>query len=465
MRTLDFSNATVLVVGDVMVDQYHFGAVHRISPEAPVPVVKVDRSSVTLGGAGNVVNNISHLGGKAVLLGFIGKDANGAIVARLLDEIAIQSALIETRFPTSTKVRVIGAHQQIVRLDFEEIATASTGYSVELLKHASNWIDKVDAVVISDYGKGVCDDQTCQGIIKMATAAKIPVLVDSKGDDWNKYRHAMIVKPNVKEFAKALGRTIRNEDTDIEKYGREALHQYQLNYLLVTRSEKGMSLISEKEIDHFHTEAREVFDVSGAGDAVAATLALALASGIDLNSSIKLANQAAGIVVSKVGTAPVEYDELMLARYGYAHKVVDSKYLSTYADKLRRQNKKIVFTSGEFARLRKSHIACLREAKRLGDVLVVGIRESPYSSDKLSEPIDHADTVEIVSALEFVDCVVVLDQPASSVLQSIAPDVFVIIGESGDADFDRAAAGDVVVMPLANHGPSDSAVDEVTAYA
>src|SRR5215831_3131111 len=368
MRTLDFSKATVLVVGDVMVDQYHFGAVHRISPEAPVPVVKVDKTSVTLGGAGNVVNNIRHLGGSSVLLGFVGNDPNGALAARLLDELGIQSALVETPLPTTTKVRVIGEHQQIVRLDFEEVAVNTREYSELLLQRAADWIKKVDAIVISDYGKGVCDDGLCQGTIEMARSVGIPIIVDSKGDDWNKYRHATIVKPNVKEFGKALGREIQNDDIEIERYGLEALRQYQFDHLLVTRSEKGISLISAQETVHFHTEAKEVFDVSGAGDAVAATLALALAVGTDLQSSIQLANQAAGIVVSKIGTAPVEYDELMFARHGYEHKLVDLKYISTYVDKLRRQQKKIVFTSGDFARLQKEHISCLREAKKLGDV-------------------------------------------------------------------------------------------------
>jgi len=466
MRTLDFSEATVLVVGDVMVDQHHFGAVHRISPEAPVPVVKVDRSTVTLGGAGNVVNNISHLGGKAVLLGFVGRDANGEIAARLLDDLGVKCSLIETALPTTTKMRIIGAHQQIVRLDFEELMPAASQYSDQLLKQAANWIDQVNAVVISDYGKGVCDDRLCQGIIEMARAAKIPVIVDSKGDDWNKYRHATIVKPNVKEFGKALGRTIDNEDADLEKYGREALRRYQLEHLLVTRSEKGMSLISEEAVVHFHTEAKEVFDVSGAGDAVAATLALALGVGIDLESSIILANQAAGIVVSKVGTAPVGYDELMFVRQGYAHKIIDSKYISTYVDKLRRQNRKIVFTGGDFAHLRKAHIGCLREAKKLGDVLMVALGEQPRLPDSFSGPaMDHLDTIEIVAALEFVDCVVILDKPVDAIARLITPDVFVIIGENNEGRVAPLGATHVVVMPLSGQSSANSSRDEVRAHA
>lgn len=445
----------------MMVDQYHFGAVHRISPEAPVPVVKVDKTSVTLGGAGNVVNNIRHLGGSSVLLGFVGNDPNGALAARLLDELGIQSALVETPLPTTTKVRVIGEHQQIVRLDFEEVAVNTREYSELLLQRAADWIKKVDAIVISDYGKGVCDDGLCQGTIEMARSVGIPIIVDSKGDDWNKYRHATIVKPNVKEFGKALGREIQNDDIEIERYGLEALRQYQFDHLLVTRSEKGISLISAQETVHFHTEAKEVFDVSGAGDAVAATLALALAVGIDLQSSIELANQAAGIVVSKMGTAPVEYDELMFARYGYTHKMVGIDYIGTYAEKLRRHGKKIVLATGDFARLQKDHVRCLREAKRLGDVLIVAISKNPEPAARVSGlPTDYGDSLEIISALEFVDCVVAVDSRPDDVARLATPDVVAVIGDYPIGNLKDEFAKQVVVMPLTDRDAGDPARDQ-----
>lgn len=471
MERPDFSRATILVIGDVMLDKYHFGTVHRISPEAPVPVVKVERSYSTLGGAGNVVNSIAHLHGNAVLIGFVGRDENKLILSGLLDKINAKSVLIETESPTITKIRLIGEHQQIVRLDFEEIAEIDGRHSAEIMASVMDWIDKVDAVVISDYGKGVCHDEMCQKVIELARERDLLVVVDSKGYDWSKYRNATIIKPNVRELSKVIGREIENEDGDIERCGKEVLKDYGLSHVLVTRSEKGMSLVSDEGITHFPTEAREVFDVSGAGDAVVATLSLALASGIDLKASIDLANKAAGIVVSKMGTAPIEYDELMLAQYGYGNngKIVNIDYIPVLVGKLRQKNKRIVFTNGCFDVLQKDHIVWLREAKTLGDVLIVGL-SSDDSGTRLkssARPLNNQnDRAEIISALGFVDYVVIFDEDTRYRLtECVMPDMLVVAGDCETEEIvGREFAKDVVVIPFVERDSTTGITNQIAKH-
>jgi len=471
MERPDFSKTTILVIGDVMLDKYHFGSVHRVSPEAPVPVLKVERSYSTLGGAGNVVNSIAHLHGNAVIIGFVGKDENKLVVSDLLDKINVTSLLVETELPTITKLRLVGEHQQIVRLDFEEIAEPNEECLAQIMSHVMDWIDKVDAIVISDYGKGVCDDQVCRKVIEEAMERSLLVVVDSKGSSWSKYRNATIIKPNLKELGKVTGTEIANDDREVERYGKEVLENFGLRHLLVTRSEKGMTLISHGGVSHFSTEAKEVFDVSGAGDAVVATLSLAMASGIDLKSSIALANKAAGVVVSKMGTAPIEYDELMLAQYGYTDntKIVNIDYLPVLVARLRQNNQRIVFTSGHFDVLHKDDIGWLRDAKTLGDVLIVGLNTT--SGEKLNDsgkPISNQDDrAEIISAFGFVDYVTIFDEGALYQLtESIMPDVLALTGiYRRDEIIGAEFAKDVVFLPPVERNSATSFSHQVAQPA
>ncbi|MBI4823745.1 MAG: D-glycero-beta-D-manno-heptose-7-phosphate kinase [Nitrospirae bacterium] len=427
MKHPDFTKATVLVIGDIMLDKYHFGKVRRISPEAPVPVVKVEKSHFALGGAGNVAHNIAHLQGNAVLTGFVGRDNNRAILSELLDEAGVKSILVETEMPTITKVRVIGEHQQIVRLDFEEIGKINHRYTSEIMANAKKMVDKVNAIIISDYDKGVCSPDICRYIIKSANDNNVYIIVDPKGKDWDKYRGATVVKPNVKELSYIAGKEIANVDSEIEKYGMEVLNEYGVRHLLVTRSEKGMSLVSHHGVSHFPTEAKEVFDISGAGDTVVATLSVAIGCGLDLEASALLANKAAGIVVSKMGTATLEYEELIFSHDRDSNKVVDVKRISKIVNDLRLKNKKIVFTNGFFDIIHKGHIAHLKEAEKLGDVLIVGMN-SDASIKRLKGPEmpinNEKDRAEVLSALEYVDyiCIFKEDTP-DNLIQAIRPDV------------------------------------------
>lgn len=450
----DFSKAKSLIIGDIMLDKYHSGKVSRISPEAPVPVIKVDKSHFAIGGAGNVANNIAHLHGNAVVIGFVGRDNNKSILSNLLDKISVKSILIETEMPTITKVRIIGEHQQIVRLDFEEVVDICQHYSTEIITNVNKWVDKVNSIIISDYDKGVCSLEVCRCVINAANKKNVFVIIDPKGRNWEKYRNATVVKPNIKELSFAVGKEIANEDSEIERCGIEILKKYGLKYLLVTRSGKGMSLISHQEVMHFPTEAKEVFDVSGAGDTVAATLACAVASGLDIIPAVNLANKAAGIVVTKMGTAPIEYDELFESiKYNGNKKIVSFKRLEKLLLQMRTSGNKIVFTNGCFDILHRGHITYLEEAKKLGDVLIVGLNsdDSIRALKGNGRPINRQDDRAILlSYLQFVDYVVFFeDVTPINLIKTIMPDVLVKGGDYKIHEIvGKEYAKETVVIPL-----------------
>ena len=307
-------NCKILVVGDVMLDKYYFGEVTRISPEAPVPIARVTKVKETLGGAANVVHNLALLGCQTSIIGQVGRDNHGEIFLSKLDALGVNfSGVIETSKPTTTKIRVISGHQQMIRLDFEDATELDTSATDELLKNFSAQLNDVDAVIVSDYGKGVCTKKVCREIIGACRAAKKFVVVDPKGDNWQKYFDASFITPNLKEFNAVLPKKIPNVDTQIEESARKVIDEFNLRGLVVTRSAEGLTLVDGEKISHVKARAQEVFDVSGAGDTVIAVFALALAGGLDSSTAAYLANVAAGVVVAKVGTYAVNRDELLSA--------------------------------------------------------------------------------------------------------------------------------------------------------
>lgn len=310
MTQIDFSNTRVLIAGDIMLDKYYFGQVERISPEAPVPIVNIRKEESRLGGASNVANNISSLGGRVFLSGAIGHDFFGKEIERMARKQKIDTAFIKTNAPTITKARIIGGKQQIVRLDYEERVGLSAEEERKLFESLKERIGNYQILVISDYGKGFVSDTIGPLLIQEAKKYGILVIVDPKGKNWSKYRGADIITPNVKELGDISGKRVENADQEIEQTAQEIIRQQQLNSLLVTRSEKGMSYISETECIHIPTHSEEVFDVSGAGDTVVATLSLALAQRMPIREAMKIANIAAGIVVRKIGTATLTAKEL-----------------------------------------------------------------------------------------------------------------------------------------------------------
>jgi len=301
----DTASARILVVGDVMLDRYWFGEVSRISPEAPVPVVKVEKSEERPGGAANVARNCAALGARAMLLSVVGTDEAGKILTRLMTEAGIESSLHEDPgLNTTVKLRVIGRQQQLLRIDFENSPDHEV-LQAKLNEFAQRLAD-CDVVILSDYGKGGLTHIT--EMIRLARAAGKPVLVDPKGDDYARYAGATLLTPNRAELREVVGRW--QNDAELESKAQRLRTELGLAALLVTRSEEGMTLFSASGRHHEAAVAREVYDVSGAGDTVIATLAVMLGSGLPLEQALRLANRAAGIVVGKLGTATCSLDEL-----------------------------------------------------------------------------------------------------------------------------------------------------------
>lgn len=302
-------NCRVLVVGDVMLDKYYFGEVTRISPEAPVPINRVNKIKETLGGAANVAHNLALLGCKTSIVAQIGFENHGETLTKKLISRGIDiSGVVRTDKPTTTKIRVIGGNQQMIRLDFED--TEEIGAD-KILPKVFARLDNVDAVIISDYGKGVCSEEICAEIIKACREKNKIVVVDPKGDDWQKYSCANFITPNLKELNAVLPKKIQNVDEQIEVAARKIIGEFKLSGLIVTRSAAGLTLIDGEKISHIKARAQEVFDVSGAGDTVIAVFALGLAGKLKSELAAFLANAAAGVVVAKVGTYAVSREELL----------------------------------------------------------------------------------------------------------------------------------------------------------
>jgi rfaE bifunctional protein kinase chain/domain len=300
-----FAQTRLLVVGDVMLDRYWFGDSDRISPEAPVPVVQVAKVDERLGGAANVARNVAALGANTTLLGVVGEDEAGNRVGELLQQCGVNSQLeIDPQVPTTVKLRVIARQQQLIRLDFEE-TPSQTALEQKLVRFEKALSD-VDVVVLSDYGKGALSQVAA--MIAYARSQNKMILVDPKGEDYAKYRDATVITPNRSELRQVVGRW--TSEADLTQRAQDLRTSLGIKALLLTRSEEGMSLFTDEGVSHVRAQAREVFDVSGAGDTVIATLAVALAAQWPLDRAMALANRAGGIVVGKLGTATVTSEEL-----------------------------------------------------------------------------------------------------------------------------------------------------------
>lgn len=466
----------ILVIGDVMLDKYYFGDVSRISPEAPVPVAKVKKEKTTLGGAGNVAHNLAKLGCRVYLCGITGKDNNREQLIHMLEELEIDySGLWPTDIPTIAKLRIVGGHQQMVRLDFEEVRPLASFVLTELEAwlRAAIGQDRVDGVVISDYGKGVCTPDFCRFIMETCHQAGIPVFVDPKGLDWEKYRGADYITPNMKELGEPLGLSVANEDAAVEQCAGQILAQFAIRNVVATRSEKGLSLIHRHHAVHFSTVAEEVFDVSGAGDTVVAVLAAGIAGGMEPGDAAQLANLAAGVVVGKMGTYPISRKELLQALQslgkdpGYGGKLLSSfAAAAEQVEVWRSRGDKIVFTNGCFDILHAGHVTYLAKARKLGDRLLVGIN-SDVSVRRLKgaqRPIvPENDRARLLAALECVDGVVMFseDTPAELV-RVVKPDVLAKGGDySPEEVVGREDAGRVEILPFEPGKSTTGIIDKI----
>lgn len=302
----------LLVVGDLILDRYYYASVKRISPEAPVPVALVTREKETLGGAANVAHNLARLGCAVRICGYVGYDYHGEHLSRELAKDGVPATdLVSVPEPTTTKVRVIGGHQQMLRLDFEQ--PLSTENEPQLLALVRRCLPTCHAVILSDYGKGVCTETVCRAVITLCRERGIPVLVDPKGADWSRYKGADWITPNLSELNEVQRVPAVNEDAEVVRAARYAMKRYNLRGIVATRSERGLSLVAGRQVAHIPTLAQEVYDVSGAGDTVIAVMALAIAGKLPPKDAAYLANLAAGVVVAKVGTYAISRDELLAA--------------------------------------------------------------------------------------------------------------------------------------------------------
>ena len=427
----DFSSTRVVVAGDVMLDRYLFGSTGRISPEAPVPVVHVQQTDDRPGGAANVAVNLAALGVTTSLVGVVGKDEAAKALAVILGERGIDCAFAEADDrPTITKTRVQSRGQQLIRLD-EEKATAMPGDAVAAA--LDGVIGGAGAVILSDYGKGALAD--VQTMIRSCRDAGVPVLVDPKGTDFGKYHGASLITPNQSEFEAVAG--VARSDEDLVERARAMMHELELDALLVTRSEKGMLLVEgDGEPLFLSTQAREVYDVTGAGDTVIATLAAALASGQPLGAAAALANLAAGQVVRKIGVATVTPGELSAAlhqRGQGGRGLVDLDTLLALVAESHDRGERVIMTNGCFDVLHAGHVAYLEEAKSLGDRLIVAVNDDDSVRRLKGEtrPVNALeDRLLVLAGLAAVDWVVPFseDTPAR-LIEAVLPDVLVKGGD------------------------------------
>lgn len=435
MQLPDYSSARVLVVGDLMLDRYWHGTTSRISPEAPVPVVHVNHDEQRAGGACNVALNIAELGAKASLMGFVGKDEAAESLKKLLQQAGVL-CLFEALddYLTMTKLRVLSRHQQLIRMDFEDgFHKVDNG---SLLHHYHAELEMGGVVVLSDYGKGTLNQ--VQNFIKLARQMNKPVLIDPKGSDFSRYRGASLITPNLSEFEEVVGRC-ENEEAIVSK-GNALLSELELEALLITRGEHGMTLL-EKDAEPLHlpTHAREVFDVTGAGDTVISVMAASLAAKKSLSEATTLANVAAGIVVGKLGTATVALEEFEYALSGQRahHRGVGTlEEILQAMTQARTGGEKIVLTNGCFDILHPGHVSYLKQAKALGDRLVVLVNsdESVKRLKGESRPINNlAHRMDMLAALECVDWVMPFTEDTpQSVIAKLLPDILVKGGDYPD---------------------------------
>jgi len=459
-----FGRKRVLVVGDLMLDAYLWGDVGRISPEAPVPVVRVNRRSATPGGSGNVLLNLVGLGVKAIAAGCVGDDSGGRQLCQLLADAGVSTSDVIAlgNRPTTTKTRVLSGHHQMIRLDeegTEPMAEAETGRLAETV--AARLATGVDAVILSDYAKGALTDEVCRSVIAEARRREVPVFVDPKGRSFAKYTGATTLTPNFAEFVAVTGLEHPGEP-DFVDAGKRLRAALQLDFLVVTCGDKGIKCFNDAGLVHHPAVAREVYDVSGAGDTVIATLTAALVDGLCLDDALRLANLAAGVVVGKIGTTPIHHGELLDAvrsahLSGQSSKVLDAATLARRVAGWRARGQRIVFTNGCFDLLHVGHVTLLARARQEGDRLIVGLntdRSVRALKGKNRPVVTQDDRAQVLAGLASVDAVVLFDEETPlGLIERLRPEVLVKGGDYDEstivgAELVRSWNGRVAIIPL-----------------
>jgi D-beta-D-heptose 7-phosphate kinase/D-beta-D-heptose 1-phosphate adenosyltransferase len=438
MKNMKDFTPKILVIGDLMIDHYLWGSCERISPEAPVQIVDIAKETTVLGGGGNVINNLKALGANVSVSGVIGSDENGVELINLLKNIGVDvgGIIVQNGRKTSKKSRVIAASQQILRYDKESKEEIEKSSVEKILNSLTNSVSSYDAVILSDYGKGVLTDELCQGVINLCNKAGVKVLVDPKGSDYSKYSGAYLLTPNKKEAMLATKIEIKDK-TSLKEALLKMKKEADLAISLITLSEDGI-VVFDDEMKIFPTVAKEVFDVTGAGDTVIASIAFALSAKKSIEDAAKFANLAAGVVVGKIGSATVTLDEIEEYE-ATLHKSTSEAHIKSFdeikavVERYRANGKKVVFTNGCFDILHVGHVKYLQIAKSFGDVLIVGLN-SDASVSRLkgpSRPVNIAeDRAYLLAALEAVDFVVPFeDDTPYELVKMIKPDTLVKGGD------------------------------------
>lgn len=450
----DFSKLRVLVVGDLILDRYIQGTTERISREAPVPVVLTQATEERAGGAANTATNVAALGAQTTVIGFVGKDSEGENLRKLLDADSVQTELIESEHAeTVVKARILSKNQQLLRLD-RESGTYSGAELTRLHTRYEAYLDDADVVVLSDYANGTM--QQARNLIAAARRANKPVFVDPRQRNFTAYKGATVLTPNYAEFKAIVGYC--DNLARLEKLGLKLKEELSLTALLVTRGEDGMSLLQDAEhIHHLHAQAREVYDVTGAGDTVIAVLATAYAAGLPLPEAMRLANQAASLVVAKSGTATVSFDELKhsLHRQASTKVIYDSDTLLKHVEQMRSKGMRIVMTNGCFDILHAGHIHSLRQAAALGDCLIVAVNDDDSVRRLKGEnrPVNNlGHRLSVLAELRMIDWLIPFsEQTPLALVEAITPDVLTKGGDYKVEQVDGcqhviAAGGQVVIL-------------------
>ena len=437
---IDLQNKTpkILVVGDLMIDHYLWGSSERISPEAPVQVVNIDSESIVLGGAGNVINNLNSLGAEVDVISVIGECETSKELKDLLCDIKIETQYLITQKNrvTSKKSRIIAAQQQVVRYDRESTSEINNKSQVAILKVFKKIVNNYDVILLSDYGKGVLTFELTQSLISIANENKKKLLVDPKGLDYSKYKGAYLLTPNKKEASEATNIIIKDNESLTQSI-RILKDQIDLTVSLITLSEKGVAIF-DNELRIHPTVAREVFDVTGAGDTILASLGFALSCNKDIDEAIKFANLASGVVVGKIGSATATLNEI-IEYESSLNKSTSDEHIKTWDEissiisELKNNDKKIVFTNGCFDILHIGHVKYLEKAKNFGDILILGLNsdDSTHRLKGKNRPINtQDDRAYILASLEVVDYVVIFNEDTPlNLIKLIKPDVLVKGGD------------------------------------
>ena len=431
-------NPKILVIGDLMIDHYLWGKCERISPEAPVQIVNIDKENSVLGGAGNVINNLRALGSRVDVLSVVGDDFVANELKALLEDIKVQSnmLIIEQNRKTSKKSRLIASQQQVLRYDNESIEDISSASEKEIINKLSANISNYDVVILSDYGKGVLTTKLTQEIISISNKNNVKVFVDPKGKDYSKYKGAYTLTPNKKEAIEATNILI-NDNESLENAIKKLKDECELEVSLITLSESGIAIFDDN-LRIKPTVAREVYDVTGAGDTVIASIAFAIANHMKIDDAIQFANLAAGVVVGKIGSATASLDEIYeyessLNKSNSSSHIKSFEEIKILAKKLHDKGKKIIFTNGCFDILHAGHVKYLEEAKSYGDILILGLN-ADSSVRKLKGPTrpinNQDDRAYILASLESVDYVVIFEEETPyELIKLIQPHVLVKGGD------------------------------------